>query len=171
MTNVGEVPAPRTPRPAPSPWVRVVLPAPRSPVSSTRSPARSTVSTRSPSARVSEASGSVTVTGGPAAPAPRGRSVTGDPGDGAQVFAQRREGGAARAEADRRGRVVGHDQGPAGKGVHGLPQGADARRRAEEPLGRRAAEGDHDPRRREGDLSLQPGPAAPDLGAAWLAVG
>src|SRR5690625_2200455 len=40
MMNVGELIRPRTPRPAPMPWVSVVLPAPRSPVSTTRSPAR-----------------------------------------------------------------------------------------------------------------------------------
>ena len=41
ITNVGEVTSPRTPSPAPSPWVNVVLPAPSSPLSTTRSPARS----------------------------------------------------------------------------------------------------------------------------------
>src|SRR5512139_482473 len=47
MTKVGEVIGPRTPSPSPMPWVRVVLPAPRSPVSTRRSPARS----RAPRAR------------------------------------------------------------------------------------------------------------------------
>ena len=38
ITKVGEVTSPRTPSPAPIPWVSVVLPAPRSPVRITRSP-------------------------------------------------------------------------------------------------------------------------------------
>ena len=38
ITNVGLVTSPRTPRPAPIPLVRVVLPAPRSPVRTSRSP-------------------------------------------------------------------------------------------------------------------------------------
>src|SRR5262249_8596416 len=55
ITKVGEVIGPRTPRPAPIPWTRVVLPAPRSPLSTTRSPGSSTAASRLPSATMSSA--------------------------------------------------------------------------------------------------------------------
>ena len=61
MMNVGEATCPRTPSPTPIPCVRVVLPAPRSPVSTTRSPARSTPASASPNARAASASGRVAV--------------------------------------------------------------------------------------------------------------
>src|ERR1035437_872131 len=50
MTNVGEVIGPRTPRPWAMPCVRVVLPAPRPPVSTTRSPALSRAPSLAPQA-------------------------------------------------------------------------------------------------------------------------
>ena len=54
MTKVGEVTGPRTPSPSPMPWVSVVLPAPRPPVSTTRSPgAQQRARATRPSARVS----------------------------------------------------------------------------------------------------------------------
>src|SRR6185312_1160061 len=55
-TNVGEMMPSRTPSPAPSPWVNVVLPAPSSPLSSRRSPGLSTPPIRAASARVASAS-------------------------------------------------------------------------------------------------------------------
>src|SRR5579864_67562 len=55
ITNVGDVTGPRTPSPAPIPWVRVVLPAPSPPLRITRSPARSTVARDRPSACISAA--------------------------------------------------------------------------------------------------------------------
>src|ERR1700722_17598193 len=55
ITNVGDVTGPRTPRPSPIPWVRVVLPAPSPPRSITRSPARRAVARDLPSARISAA--------------------------------------------------------------------------------------------------------------------
>ncbi len=57
MTNVGEVMGPRTFSPAPSPWANVVLPAPSSPLSTTRSPARSCPASERPRARIESASG------------------------------------------------------------------------------------------------------------------
>ena len=60
MTNVGDVIGPRTPSPSPSPWVNVVLPAPRSPTRSTRSPARSRVASSAPIRRIDSASGAST---------------------------------------------------------------------------------------------------------------
>ena len=57
MTKVGEVTAPRTPRPAPSPWVNVVLPAPSEPVSTIRSPGASWPATERPRPRIASASG------------------------------------------------------------------------------------------------------------------
>src|SRR4051812_685476 len=59
MTNVGEVMGPRTPRPSARPWVSVVLPAPRPPVRTTRSPAARTCASRWPQRRVSSAVASV----------------------------------------------------------------------------------------------------------------
>src|SRR5450631_341512 len=55
MTKVGEVMGPRTPRPWAMPWVTVVLPAPRPPVSTTRSPALSSAPSLAPQAWVSPA--------------------------------------------------------------------------------------------------------------------
>src|SRR5580765_5422161 len=57
MTKVGDVIGPRTPSPSPIPWVSVVVPAPRPPVSTTRSPARSARPRAWPHARVSSAVG------------------------------------------------------------------------------------------------------------------
>src|SRR4051812_19789979 len=59
MTNVGDVMGPRTPSPSASPWVSVVLPAPRPPVRTTRSPAARTCASRRPQPRVSSAVASV----------------------------------------------------------------------------------------------------------------
>src|SRR5690625_6632082 len=61
MMNVGEATCPRTPSLEPIPWVSVVLPAPRSPVRTTRSPARSRPASRLPSSRVVCGSGSCQV--------------------------------------------------------------------------------------------------------------
>src|SRR5664280_2755512 len=69
MTNVGEVIGPRTPRPWAMPWVRVVLPAPRPPVSTTRSPACSRAPSLAPQAWVSPTVGSTTRREPPMAPA------------------------------------------------------------------------------------------------------
>ena len=54
---------PATPSPAPMPWVSVVLPAPRSPVAISTSPARSSPARRAPSACMASAVGASTSTG------------------------------------------------------------------------------------------------------------
>src|SRR3954469_20335564 len=61
MTNVGEVTGPRTFSPSPIPCVSVVLPAPSRPVITSRSPARSSPASRTPSSRMSRSVGTVTV--------------------------------------------------------------------------------------------------------------
>src|SRR5699024_11607654 len=53
-TKVGEITGSATPRPSPIPWVRVVLPAPKSPRATTRSPARSTAASRRSEEHTSE---------------------------------------------------------------------------------------------------------------------
>src|SRR5674476_1399905 len=68
MTKVGEVIGPRTPSPAAMPWVRDVLPAPRPPVSTTRSPACSRAPSLAPQAWVSSTVGRRTRWDGPMAP-------------------------------------------------------------------------------------------------------
>ena len=60
ITKVGEVTSPRTPSPAPMPCASAVLPAPSGPVSSSRSPARSTPASRRPNSWVSSTVDSVT---------------------------------------------------------------------------------------------------------------
>ena len=57
ITNVGEVTGPRTSRPLPTPWVNVVLPAPSSPLSTTRSPGSSRSASPAPRSRIAPASG------------------------------------------------------------------------------------------------------------------
>ena len=83
MTKVGLVTSPRTPSPAPIPWVSVVLPAPRSPVSTMRSPASSIPASRSPSSRIAAAVATVAAVRGSslrpchAAPSPARRHTGG----------------------------------------------------------------------------------------------
>src|SRR5689334_8245475 len=76
ITNVGEVIGPRTPSPSPIPWVSVVLPAPSPPLRITRSPARSTVASERPRARISAAVATVSDTSGMVRP-PHARADTG----------------------------------------------------------------------------------------------
>ncbi len=57
MTKVGEVMSPRMSSPWPTPWVKVVLPAPSSPLSTTRSPAASCPASARPISRIDSASG------------------------------------------------------------------------------------------------------------------
>src|SRR5258708_7078672 len=57
MTNVGEVTGPRTSSPWPMPCTSVVFPAPRGPVTTSRSPARSSPASRRPSSRIRAAVG------------------------------------------------------------------------------------------------------------------
>src|ERR671914_276395 len=75
MTNVGEVIGPRTFSPSPMPCVRVVLPAPRPPDSTTRSPARSTPASRTPRSRIACAVCAGTVLCCPLTRAPRTASA------------------------------------------------------------------------------------------------
>src|SRR5690606_29705818 len=55
MTKVGLVTGPRTPRPSPTPRIKVVLPAPSSPDNSTTSPARSRIPSSRPSSTIASA--------------------------------------------------------------------------------------------------------------------
>src|SRR3954447_25737349 len=66
MTKVGEVIGPRTFMPSPRPWVSVVLPAPRSPVSTTRSPGRRRAPRRRPRSCMAVAVATGVSTTGPA---------------------------------------------------------------------------------------------------------
>ncbi len=62
-TKVGEITGPSLPSPVPMPWVRVVLPAPRSPAAMTRSPGRNRPASRAPSSCIARAVGTSTATG------------------------------------------------------------------------------------------------------------
>ena len=125
ITKVGEVTSPRTPRPAPIPWVKVVLPAPSSPLSTTRSPGAQLAGERA--AQVAHRVG-----------------VRGVEDERAQRSAQLDVGRVATdlpeplalPEADRPGQLLPRDDGEVVEAVGGVDRGVDQRAGHAVALGR-----------------------------------